>query len=240
DGRIARWEAAHRALGLVAYVATQIVISRRSALASIDHAIGPTGSIPVNMLLIVIGLGLLVLGSNWLVTAAVEIAQMFGVTELVIGLTIVAAGTSMPELATSIIAGIRGQRDMAVVHIVGSNIFNTLAVLGISGVVSPGGLPVPNAALTLDIPVMIAVALLCLPILFSRRVINRWEGLLFVGYYGLYTAYLILDAASHGGLAEYRSIVLAVVLPLTLATLLVFNFRGWIGRRRQNGGEPHT
>ncbi|HEX6133904.1 MAG TPA: calcium/sodium antiporter [Longimicrobiales bacterium] len=234
DGLLDRRECALLALGIAGYVMTQVVMSRNAARPTDQEPI-ETGSLPVNLLLIGIGLALLVLGSRWLVQAAVQIAQLFGVTQLVIGLTIVAAGTSMPELATSVIAGIRGQRDIAVGNIIGSNIFNILAVLGISGAIAPGGLPVSNAALTLDIPIMIAVALVCLPIFFARYVISRWEGLLLLAYYFLYTTYLVLDAAEHGGLAEYRSVVVSVVIPLTLLTLLMFNLRNWLARR--GGGD---
>ena len=223
DGQLSRFECGLLAAGLVAYIVTQIVLSRRSIAMSDDEPI-ETGNPLINLLLIVVGLALLVLGSRWLVQSAVEIAEAFGVTQLVIGLTIVAAGTSMPELATSVIAGVRGQRDIAVGNIIGSNIFNILAVLGISGVLAPAGIPVSNAALTLDFPVMLAVAVLCFPI-FSKYAIRRWEGMLFVAYYALYTGYLILDSANHEGLAEYRMVVLTTVLPLTLITVVVSTLR---------------
>jgi cation:H+ antiporter len=224
DGLLSRAECTLLALGLVAYIVTQVVISRRDNNASDDDAVD-TGRPLINVLLILVGLALLVFGSRWLVQASVQIAEAIGVTPLVIGLTIVAAGTSMPELATSIIAGIRGERDIAVGNIIGSNIFNILAVLGISGAISPAGIPVSNAAITMDIPVMVAVAVLCLPIV-SNFAISRWEGLLFLSYYVPYTGYLILQSADHEGLAEYRTVVLAVVLPITLITVLVFSYRG--------------
>jgi cation:H+ antiporter len=234
DGHLSRWECAGLALGIVGYVIIQVVMSRRSPVlpGQIDEDLVQPGSTPMNIVLIIAGLVLLVLGSGWLVQAAVEIAQLFGVTELVIGLTIVAAGTSMPELATSVIAGLRGQREIAVGNIIGSCIFNILAVLGIAGAIAPGGLPVSNSVLTMDIPVMIAVAVLCFPIFFGGYSINRWQGLLFLGYYGLYTTYLILDSGHNEGLAEYREVVLTAVLPLTLITVLIFNVRTWLRRRR--------
>ncbi|HSK17508.1 MAG TPA: calcium/sodium antiporter [Longimicrobiales bacterium] len=223
DGLLSRAECILLAIGLVAYISLQIVLSRRSPYQTEDDPID-TGRPLINVLLILAGLGMLVLGSRWLVQAAVQIAESFGVTPLVIGLTIVAAGTSMPELATSVVAGVRGQRDIAVGNIIGSNIFNILAVLGISGALSPRGIPVSNAALTLDLPVMVAVAVLCVPI-FRKHAITRWEGLLFVAYYVIYAGYLVLDSAKHEGLAEYRMIVLTTVLPLTLMTVLVFSSR---------------
>lgn len=235
DGMLSRTECAVLAAALVVYIVMQIVLSRRSAEPTNDDTI-VTGNAATNILLIVIGLGLLVLGSRWLVQAAVDIAQAFGVTQLVIGLTIVAAGTSMPELATSVIAGLRGQRDIAVGNIIGSNIFNILAVLGISGVLSSTGIPVSNAALTMDIPVMVAVAVLCLPV-FSTYTITRWQGLLFLAYYGLYTGYLILDSADHEGLAEYRALIVTVVVPLTVVTVVAFSVRRWYTRTRVQGSD---
>ena len=95
-----------------------------------------------------------------------------------IGLTVIAIGTSLPELATSIIAAFKGERDIAVGNIVGSNIFNLLCVLGLASLVSPAVIPVAANALAFDFPVMIAVAVACLPIFFSGYRINRWEGLL--------------------------------------------------------------
>lgn len=229
DGLLSRAESLVLVLALVAYIVTQVVMSRRAPPLD-DDVFEGGGSMPRNVLLILIGLALLVLGSGWLVEASVLIAQAFGVTELVIGLTIVAAGTSMPELATSIIAGVRGQRDIAVGNVVGSNIFNILAVLGISGLLSVSGIPVSTAAITLDIPVMFAVAVLCLPIFYIGARISRWEGLLFVSYYVLYTVYLIMDAANHGGLQEYRAVLVGVVLPLTVITVAASGIRAWRGR----------
>jgi cation:H+ antiporter len=144
--------------------------------------------------LILLGLGLLVLGSKWLVDGAVAIAQKLGVSDLVVGLTIVAAGTSLPELATSVVASIRGERDIAVGNVVGSCLFNLLAVLGLAGVVSPNGIAVSSQALRVDIPVMIAVAVVCLPIFFTGSRISRKEGALLLGGYIVYMAYLILTA----------------------------------------------
>ena len=118
----------------------------------------------VQPILVLSGLGLLILGSRWFVDGAVGMARHLGFSELIIGLTFVAAGTSLPEAATSIVAAFRGQGDIAVGNVVGSNIFNILAVLGLSSLVSADGIPVPEAVLGFDIPVMIAVAVACLPI----------------------------------------------------------------------------
>jgi len=181
----------------------------------------------VNVALVAAGLALLVLGSRWLVNGAVAFAQAFGVSELVIGLTIVAAGTSLPEVATSILAAIRGERDIAVGNVVGSNIFNVLAVLGLSGLVAPAGLPVSGALAAFDIPVMIAVAVACLPIFASGAKIARWEGAPFLFYYVTYTAYLVLAAQQPDALPVFSAVMLAFVLPLTGLTLAVVGWRVW-------------
>lgn len=183
--------------------------------------------------LIVLGLGLLVLGSRWLVRGAVTLAALLGVDELVIGLTIVAAGTSLPEVATSIIASLRGERDIAVGNVVGSNIFNLLAVLGLTSLVAPHGIEVAPAVLRFDLPVMLAVVVACLPIFFTGNRIARWEGGLFLGYYGAYTAYLILAATQHQALPVFSTVMLLFVMPLTGVTLLVLALRARRDRRQR-------
>ena len=147
-----------------------------------------------NILFIVLGLAGLVLGSRWLVEGAVFIARHFGVSELIIGLTIVAAGTSLPEVATSIIAAVKGERDIAVGNVVGSNIFNIVVVLGLSSIVAPSGVEVDAAALKFDIPVMIGVALACLPIFLHNHMISRTNGAFFFLCYVAYVTYLIATA----------------------------------------------
>jgi cation:H+ antiporter len=178
------------------------------------------------------GLALLVLGSRWLVNGAIAFAQTFGVSELVIGLTIVAAGTSLPEVATSIIATIRGERDIAVGNVIGSNVFNILGILGIASMVTPGGVPVAPSMLTFDLPVMLAVALACLPIFFTGLQIARWEGGVFLGYYIAYTLYLILASTQHDALPAFSNIMLLFVVPLTVVTLLVVSARSLFQRPR--------
>jgi cation:H+ antiporter len=138
---------------------------------------------PVAIALIVAGLVLLVIGARWLVAGAVAIARMLGVSELIIGLTIMAVATSLPEPATSLVAGLRGERDLAVGNAVASSIFNLLLVVGLARLVAPDGIRVSPAVLRFDILVMLAVALACLPIFATGHVIARWEGALFFGYY---------------------------------------------------------
>ncbi len=178
--------------------------------------------LPVQLALIAAGLGLLVLGSQWLVDAAVVFAKALGVSDLVIGLTIVAAGTSMPEVATSITAAIKGERDIAVGNVVGSNTFNILGCLGVSGLFTgSGGLVMSPALLNFDIWVMIAVALACLPVFLTGREIARWEGAVFLGYYAAYVAYLILAAQQHDALGPFSAVMMGFVVPITVVTLVV-------------------
>ncbi|MFP5403523.1 MAG: calcium/sodium antiporter [Gammaproteobacteria bacterium] len=227
DGSIGRVESALLFAGVIAYTVFLVLQSRRASKDAEDEFASeiPTSTWDrhwgVQALLVVGGLGLLVLGADWLVGAAVVFAKVLGVSDLVIGLTVVAVGTSMPEIATSLIAALRGQRDIAVGNVVGSNIFNLLAVLGASGLVSAGGLTVPDAARNFDLWVMLAVAFACLPILLTGREIARWEGTLFLGYYAAYLLYLVLAAQQHASLQAFSSVMLSYVIPLTAVTLLV-------------------
>jgi cation:H+ antiporter len=184
------------------------------------------------------GLALLLICSNWLVNGAVALARSMGVSELILGLTIIAIGTSLPELATSLIAGLRGERDIAVGNIIGSNIFNILAGLGLTALIAPGGVQVSQAALRFDIPVMIAAAVACLPIFYIGHRISRWEGGLFFGYYIAYTIYLILTATRHHMVSQFRIVMLWFVIPLTVVTLLIFVYRTARAKNPRTASEP--
>jgi cation:H+ antiporter len=216
--------------GIVAYTTWAVIKSRRetrevaSEYEQEYQYAKARGGLPVDIAFIVAGLGLLLLGSTWFVDGAVELAELVGVSDLVIGLTIVAAGTSLPEVATSVLASIRGERDIAVGNVVGSNLFNILAVLGLTSLVADGGVAVADAALRFDMPVMVAAAVLCLPIFVGGR-INRWEGGLFLAYYLAYTVYLLLDASGHDALGAYSTIMLGFVVPGTVITLAIVMVR---------------
>jgi len=184
-----------------------------------------SSSWPTQLIFIITGLGMLIIGARWLVDGAVQIAEFWGVSELIIGLTIIAAGTSLPEVATSVVASLRGERDIAVGNVVGSNILNILVVLGLCSSVSPEGISVAPAALTFDIPVMIAVALACAPIFFTGHLIARWEGFIFLLYYCAYSGYLVLNAQGHDNLPAFSAVMVEFVLPLTLITLVVVYVR---------------
>ena len=237
DGNFQPWEGGVMVFLLVAYTSFLVVQSRRETAAERVAAQGadefetelqasPPGAwdakLPAQLALILVGLVLLVLGSDWLVGAAVVFAKALGVSDVVIALTIVAAGTSMPEVATSITAALKGERDIAVGNVIGSNIFNILGCLGISGLVAGGaGLVVAPSLLAFDMWVMLAVALACLPMFITGGEIARWEGGVFAGYYVAYVTYLILAAQQHAVLATYSTVMLSFVVPLTLITLVV-------------------
>ncbi|MBA3231591.1 MAG: calcium/sodium antiporter [Acidobacteria bacterium] len=234
DGRVGRLDGALLFAGILAYTAFLIRQSRRESAAvrtEYDKAFGepPSKASPLalNLLLIAVGLGMLALGARWLVAGAVAMAQAYGVSELVIGLTIVAAGTSLPEVATSVLASIRGERDIAVGNVVGSNLFNLLGVLGFGGLIAGGGIPVAAGALTFDIPVMIGAAIVALPIFFTGYRIGRREGALLLAFYIAYVGRLVMVAAEHPGLPQLETAMIYFVLPLTAVTLAVLAARAW-------------
>ncbi len=190
NGLLGRIDGAVLFAGIVLYTLFMVISSlresRREAQAAADSGT-PTSTVTGHPLawlmylaMILVGLVLLVIGSHFLVEGATALARALGLSDLVIGLTVVAVGTSLPELATSILAAVRGERDIAVGNIVGSCLFNLLCVLGLAALVAPQGIPIPDNALAFDFPVMIAVSLACLPIFFTGYCIERWEGLLFL------------------------------------------------------------
>jgi cation:H+ antiporter len=240
DGRIGLFDGLLLVGGLIGYTLLVIQQSRRESAAvttEYEKEFGATvagwlGRLPIQIACVLGGLGLLVLGATWLVDSAVSIARALDVSEAVIGLTIVAAGTSFPELATSVVAAIRGERDIAVGNVVGSSLFNLLGILGSAALATPGGLSVAPALVNFDIPVMIAVAFACLPILATGQRIARWEGVLFLSFYAVYVGYLILAATQHDALEPFTAAMLGFVLPLTGVTLLVL----WARQRSRETG----
>ncbi len=188
-----------------------------------------------SLLFVVGGLAGIVLGSRWMVGGAIDIARHFGISELIIGLTIVAAGTGMPELATSAVAAWKGEQGMAVGNLVGSNIFNVLGVLGAVGAFSPNLIPVPSVALRFDIPVMIAVALILVPIFYARKGVARWQGGMLFGYYLAYLLFLVLGATHHDALRPFGTVMIAVVLPATSIMVCASAFRTWRREKKAPG-----
>jgi cation:H+ antiporter len=181
----------------------------------------------IDVLYIIAGLAALIFGSNFLVDASIEFAKMLGVSELVIGLTIVAIGTSLPEVVTSIIAVFQKQRDIAVGNVIGSNIFNLLAVLGVTGVISSSGIAVDSSLLGFEFPLLVAVALICLPMVFTGFEINRKEGLLLLAIYTFYSVYLYFRATAHPSLDLFHNVFFYIALPLIILPMLIVSFRQW-------------
>ena len=228
DGRLGQTDAIILFALLVVYTVFLVIQSRRETRATQDEYEAEVESTSqwdahwaVQLALIGVGLFFLVLGSNWLVESATSFAKAMGVSDLVIALTIVSAGTSMPEVATSIMAAVRKQRDIAVGNVIGSSTFNILGCLGLSGMVAPDGVGMAPALMAFDIWVMLAEALACLPVFMTGREIARWEGAVFLGYYAAYTTYLILAAQSHDALANFSNTMMGFVVPLTVITLVV-------------------
>jgi len=232
DGKVGRFDGLLLFSLMMAYVVFLIRQSRKESRAvqeeyEREYGVGEAEKTPrawkIDAAYILGGVIMLVLGSRWLVDGAVRIAEYYSVSQLVIGLTIIAVGTSLPEVATSVVASLRGERDIAVGNVVGSNIFNILAVVGLTGFVAPSGIPVSIDALRFDIPVMIMVALACGPIFFSNLAIARWEGSLFLAYYLAYIAHLVLAATGHAALPGLDGVVISLMLPLTALLVLVFH-----------------
>lgn len=231
NGQIGRLGGALLLTAGLVYTVYTIRASRRVGEARLDDEPRSRVGLTRAGLLVAVGMVLLVLGARWMVEAASAFARALGVSDLVVGLTVVAVGTSLPEVSASLVAAARGQRDMAVGNAIGSNIFNIVYVLGLTAVVAPAGVPVPEPALWFDVPVMIAVAVACLPIFFSGHRIARWEGAVFLSYYALYLFFVVLHAERHAALPAFNRAMMVFVIPLTVATLGVIVWRE-LRRRR--------
>lgn len=174
---------------------------------------------------VVTGLGLLAVGSTVLVGGAVATARALGVSELMIAMTVVTAGTTAPELTASLVATFRGERDIAVGNVVGSNIFNILAVLGAGAIVAPNGIAVEPEALAFGIPVLTLAAVACLPVFFAGHSIARWEGALFLFYFLSYAIRLVLEAKQSALRPWFDTGVLFYIAPVTLLAIGVSVYR---------------
>lgn len=226
DGVISRPEGVILFTGIIGYTWRAIRHGRAAGVESVDgvdvEAPRSMAQTAREVAFMIAGLVCMVLGARWFVSGGVELARLLGMSELLIGLTIVAAGTSLPEVATSVMATLRGERDIAVGNAIGSNIFNIFSVLGAASAISPTGVRVAADALVIDIPVMIGAALLCFPILFTNRTISRVEGAILLGCYGLYLTYLALSSAkspalhSFTGSLVWAAAALAVFLLVTV------------------------
>ncbi|MGB5953374.1 MAG: calcium/sodium antiporter [Ornithinimicrobium sp.] len=247
DGEITRLDAAVLLVVTLAHTVTTVILGRKDDPSATKTAAfrsdQPTGGDPagtrrgsttsssptttaavgpntvVCVLLMATGIALLVGGASLLVTGAVNIATSLGVSGLIIGLTVVAVGTSLPELATSIIAAIRGERDIAIGNVVGSCIANIGFVLAIPALFTDRGIPVAAPAIALDIPLMLAAAVALAPVIFTGFTVQRWEGALFLALYAAYTTFLVLDATGHQALTGFTWALAFFALPLVLITL---------------------
>jgi cation:H+ antiporter len=198
NGTIGRGEGALLLAFIVGHTVWLVLAARRAGAGGEDGStvVLASGARPMARAVVAVTVGLvgLVVGAGWLVQGAVEIASALGVSERVIGLTLVAVGTSLPELATSVVAAARGQRDIAVGNVIGSNLFNLTAVLGIAASASPTGVAVAGQALRVDLPVMVMTALICLPVFFTGFEITRREGIALLGAMVAYLGWLVADA----------------------------------------------
>jgi cation:H+ antiporter len=219
--------------GLIIYTVFLIYKSRKETRSENDRPapIG-AGGLLLNIFFILLGLSCLILGGDWFVTGAIATATALGVSETIIGLTVVAAGTSLPEVVTSLVATIKGERDMAIGNVVGSNIYNLLAILGISSLVTPDGLNVAPELFSFDLPIMLGASIACFPIFLAGFRINRWEGVMFLLTYVIYTGFLVLDASNHAYFTHYRLSVIYIVAPILLITIAVISYQAfWTVRK---------
>ncbi|WP_320667816.1 calcium/sodium antiporter [Prochlorococcus sp. MIT 1307] len=181
------------------------------------------------------GIFLLTIGSNVLVKGASAAALYLGVSEAVIGLTIVSAGTSMPELITSLVAAFKGQTDLAIGNVVGSSLLNQLLVLGSAAIVSSGsGLVVERLLIQRDLPLMILTTLACMPIFWTNGRISRQEGGILIGIYVFYLIDQVLPKTLPFWQDEFRLIILCLVLPILMILITYQTMRYWIKVKRSH------
>lgn len=239
-GQIGRLEGIMLMAGILAYGAFLVRSSRREAAAvraefaaeiGIGAGRGPRAA-AANLALAAVGLAMLLVGASWIVSGAVALATTLGVPEIIVGLTVVSLGTVLPEAATSVLAGLRGHRHIAVGNVVGSCIFNILMVLGATAIVAPAPLVVSPALLAVDLPLMVAAAVACLPILYTGRLVHRLEALLLLGFYAAYLVYLGLVAVEAPDAHEYGRALILGAVPIAGLALGAHALREWIMVRR--------
>ncbi len=206
DGALQTWEGIPLVIAAVAYTVLLGWWTRReSATAAGDL----TASVAVEArvtapaeyargrgwwfgLLLVVGIGIIVVGADALVRGSVELARLVGVSDAFIGLTVVAIGTSAPELVTALVSTFRGDRDIAVGNLIGSSVYNLTLILGVPVLVANGSGPIEDLLLHIDLPIMVAVCLMCVPLFLTGRRLSRAEGTLMVAGYAVYLGYLLV------------------------------------------------
>ena len=192
DGEVGFIDGLIFVLGIIIYTIVNIYMARKEKSSEVkeefEEGLKSRLGVPVSIIFVVIGLGLLIIGANVFVQSAVAIAKLFNISDAIIGLTIVAIGTSLPELITSIVASYKKESDIAIGNVVGSNIFNILGILGITALIVPISL---IGISSIDLIIMVLTAVLLLPLSKSGMRISRIEGLFLVAGYVAYTYYLI-------------------------------------------------
>jgi len=189
DDLVARWEGALLAGLLVVYVAAMVIASRKAGLAGTRASAPVTVPLWRSLLFLVVGIAGLTIGADWFVEGAVGIARSLGVSDRLIGVTIVALGTSLPELTTSLMAALRKQPDISLGNLLGSNVFNLLGIVGITAMVRP--IAVDHGTFMLDIGVMLLVSLVLFPLMRLTPKIGRWQGALLLASYLGYMAFVL-------------------------------------------------
>lgn len=246
DGQLSRRDGLLFVTGLVVFVYWTLKSATRSSQSDKTASDTTVSSRPLydlrflvgSLLALIAGIGGLALAARFVVAGAERIAVSLGVPELIVGLTIVALGTSAPEIVTTLVAAVQGRRDLAVGSAVGSNIFNILLVLGASSLVAPQGISIGDTALTLDLPVMVAAAVACLPLVLWDKKFDRLEGIVFVGFYGAYLLFLVLDAIDHEAKQLFVVTVVGLALPAAAVAIGVATARHLRQTDRADGEGP--
>jgi cation:H+ antiporter len=169
-------------------------------------------------LLVIVSIALMILASKWMVSGAVSIAARAGMSEFVVGLTIVAVGTSLPEIATTVTAIRRDHHELAVGGIFGSCLFNIVGVPAVMAIVSATAMPVAVEAVSVDVPIMILAVVACLPLFLTGHRMSRSEGVLFLTYYTAYVVLLYIRGSASVALSDYQIELLVLALPILVVT----------------------
>jgi cation:H+ antiporter len=195
DGELSRWDGLTLLVGFVAYTLYLLDGARRESPAievEYQRFVPTGGSLASHLFLTVLGLGTLLGGAHMVVNGAADTARFLGISELAIGLTVVALGTSLPELATAVAASVQDEGDILVGNVVGSNLFNLLAVLGIASIARP--MSVANSVIQVEAPVMLAVSVIVLPFVWTTLRLTRWEGIILLASYAAFVVLLALPS----------------------------------------------
>jgi cation:H+ antiporter len=217
--------------GYIVVVVRQFAHGTRPARPTTDRPRRKAGPLIMRLSMMIGGLLLMIYGSHFLVSAATLIAEDLGLSERVIGLTVIGIATSLPALMTSLIAALRGERDIAVGNVIGSNLFNLLGVLGATALISPEPLSISPNALDFDLPVMLAAAALILPLFYSGYRVTRLEGLLLLALYVVYGLHIVSFTTGMPLADRLETLMVHYVLPVLAVGIALSTYRAW---RRQH------